>query len=726
MVKLENIQGIGKKLKDKILEYFADEETAVKALKSGMAGIVSGISQKQAVKFARTIFELEYNAKLEDVLKTENIIEIYQDVLNYISDYFVTEYSRNKISLFFPLGPKNLELIKSRYSVYDRALRLVRNYGEDLRKKNLLENLKKLSLFKKEDFSSKIKDRCIVTDSKIVMEFLKEEEINKIISCELINPEKISDPDAFFKSYADTFETILFICNRTNIMPDYMNFILLNPKEDLNWEALIPEKIILQFSKNQKIIDSIYNIAKIMLDIRDKSLISEFLNVVDLNKIETLQNNTKILDQNGNIVRGYNKNLDIYREDDKNFGGYIVEIESWINDTIKEEVEKSSVTLKGDRILDFFRSNVSIEQVKQYLPAEIDDLINDTIETGISQIEKTFHLTSRERSWTANLYPEVVEIPISLNANTIDQLEFNIKKRASVYNYNIMREIAEKLKENQNYLDELIWIMLEFDFFYGIGRFSNEFRLNIPEIIIEQHGIALKNSYNLELMFETINNNAKTIPINYQVGNIKTDFNNSNYSRLNLLSGSNSGGKTMCLLTVAESLILGQMGFPCPGIVKFRPFSEIYFFKKSSGQISAGAFESTLLMFVELAQSSLEKIILADELEAITEPNAAAKVISALFSLLLENPDNYAIFVTHLIELLMQNLSKEETSQIRVDGIEAKGLNENLELIVDRSPHFNYIARSTPEFIMERLSKTGDSERRLFFQKVLKKFQDKN
>ncbi|RLI58958.1 MAG: endonuclease MutS2, partial [Candidatus Thorarchaeota archaeon] len=56
---------------------------------------------------------------------------------------------------------------------------------------------------------------------------------------------------------------------------------------------------------------------------------------------------------------------------------------------------------------------------------------------------------------------------------------------------------------------------------------------------------------------------------------------------------------------------------------------------------------------------------------------------------------------------------------IRIDGIEARGLNEELELIVDRTPRFGHLARSTPELIVERLSKLAKGPRRDVYLKIL-------
>jgi len=44
---------------------------------------------------------------------------------------------------------------------------------------------------------------------------------------------------------------------------------------------------------------------------------------------------------------------------------------------------------------------------------------------------------------------------------------------------------------------------------------------------------------------------------------------------------------------------------------------------------------------------------------------------------------------------------------VRVDGIEASGLDEKGDLLVDRQPRFDHIGSSTPKLIIMRLSKTA-------------------
>ena len=65
-------------------------------------------------------------------------------------------------------------------------------------------------------------------------------------------------------------------------------------------------------------------------------------------------------------------------------------------------------------------------------------------------------------------------------------------------------------------------------------------------------------------------------------------------------------------------------------------------------------------------------------------------------------------------------------TDIRVDGIEATGLDENYNLIVDRTPKMNYLAKSTPELIIKRMYNNSPPELKRVYGKILEKFQNKN
>ena len=56
---------------------------------------------------------------------------------------------------------------------------------------------------------------------------------------------------------------------------------------------------------------------------------------------------------------------------------------------------------------------------------------------------------------------------------------------------------------------------------------------------------------------------------------------------------------------------------------------------------------------------------------------------------------------------------------IRVDGIEARGLDENLDLVVDRQPLFGVAGKSTPELIVKRLYHRSDGKSREIYGEIL-------
>ena len=109
-------------------------------------------------------------------------------------------------------------------------------------------------------------------------------------------------------------------------------------------------------------------------------------------------------------------------------------------------------------------------------------------------------------------------------------------------------------------------------------------------------------------------------------------------------------------------------------------------------------------------------MVLIDEFEAITEPGAAVKIVSEFLKIGYEK-GFYMVVVSHMGSEL-----KERLNFIRVDGIEAKGLDENLNLIVDRQPKIGVIGKSTPELVVERLFKLSKGEKREILERILKVF----
>jgi len=143
---------------------------------------------------------------------------------------------------------------------------------------------------------------------------------------------------------------------------------------------------------------------------------------------------------------------------------------------------------------------------------------------------------------------------------------------------------------------------------------------------------------------------------------------------------------------------LFQIGLPINGEIKIPLFTEIYYFAKNKGAMDKGAFENLLEQMSAIIPGN-KTLILADEIEAVTEPGVAGKIISATADFYIRK-DCFLVIATHL----GQEIQKVLPRFARIDGIESKGLNEKMELIIDHNPVIGRLAHSTPELIVEKLA----------------------
>jgi len=143
---------------------------------------------------------------------------------------------------------------------------------------------------------------------------------------------------------------------------------------------------------------------------------------------------------------------------------------------------------------------------------------------------------------------------------------------------------------------------------------------------------------------------------------------------------------------------------PIEGNNKLPIFSEIYYFAKNKGSASKGAFETLLTQMSKIIPGR-HSLILADEIEAVTEPGVAGKIISATAKYFIEK-NCFLIIATHL----GHEINKVLPANARVDGIEAKGIDENNELVVDHNPVLGRLAHSTPELIVEKMANSEEHD----------------
>ncbi|WP_432645510.1 MutS-related protein [Methanobrevibacter sp.] len=421
--------------------------------------------------------------------------------------------------------------------------------------------------------------------------------------------------------------------------------------EDNDYE-IVPEKIINFFIQNKELFTRVHEIQKI----RNKESV--------LGKIIPIIEEVNIIDK---------------REVD------IEKLVYSLKEDMDNELEKSikQVDLEGDEILNLLNNN---------FPPKISKIFDEIINIRKEIIHERTGI---------RFDPFLRTYPIEIDDTEIQRiiLEQSSKKENDIFD--IKRNAAVELNTIKKKAIEEVNDVIKFDYEFSLGSFAYEYDLCRPEFSDE---IQLDGALHLELTLKKDKEHIQKV--NYQL---------TPEENIALLTGANSGGKTTLLETLTQISIMAQMGLPVSANkAKIKLFDEIYHFSKKRS-LDAGAFESFLNVFIPIVTTNNEKLVLLDELEGITELDAAVKIISTFIDMIKES-NSYGVIVTHMARELMNY------TDIRVDGIEAKGLDEDYNLIVDRTPKMNFLAKSTPELILKRIYEKSDDNLKVVYAKILEKF----
>jgi len=721
---MSSIQGLGPKISEKLMNYFVSEENVVSAISEARISEISsikGIGQKLALKIIRK-FHSE-GLYCNEILMTDDIIKIHERIVEILKSYAQTQYIKDKFSLLYPLPASKIDVIISRLSNYKRKISGLQIVDKEIIKKIQLF-LKKIRPFKPIDFKNKlILHRLIITDNQ--------EQYNKLIRLDIEKYSKILLVKSFEEKlldYLNSFDLVFFITTERiedSLFNQVENAVYLSS----NWDIvdLLPESVISTFTgPNYEIILLSYKLMKILKQILDKDqvILDDFKNI-DMKELSKLIKNLTLIDKNGNIVPGNNLEYDKCREIVKNYDGIIADIEMKINESIEEEIKRSKTVIDGKQIYNLIQSldesnTVSLSALMEYLPLNITEIVEEKLSEAREKLIKQLDIEDPESSIVFELYPNDINFPIEADNFIVEKLKNTLVKKGKFLNYQILSRIAKELITFKSTITEVLKILFELDELLAIKSFMDDFNSCYPEFINEKNGLSFEKGINLFLTAEEDG----IIPVNYHIGNVPISFRTEGDIQdkdVIILTGANSGGKTTLLQTIAQITIMAQMGLPVAAKnVKIGPFNEIYYFSKSQGGMSSGAFESSLKNFTEVIVSDKSKLVLMDELEAITEPGAAAKVIGSILEMLADSECSVTVLVSHLASQILKTIK----TSLRIDGIEANGI-KNGKLVVDRNPKFNYLAKSMPFFIIEKLySASSDSKKRAIYQKMMHYFEE--
>jgi dsDNA-specific endonuclease/ATPase MutS2 len=343
------------------------------------------------------------------------------------------------------------------------------------------------------------------------------------------------------------------------------------------------------------------------------------------------------------------------------------------------------------------------EGIKDLFEMQMKGAFQEVLKEAKTRAAKELELAGSEAVWLDEIFSAEVCYPLELDRESLHAFEQDLRSRIEKRGLKAKRELARRLEDKKELVSGLVRDLMEFDFIYALGRFFLEETLSFPELV-EEPCLDFIEGRNLFLEDPDV--------VDYSLGT------KMHSERVALLSGVNSGGKTSLLDLIAQIVIMAHMGLPVPAkACRMGLFQELYYFSKSRGTLSAGAFETAIRKF-SVVENQKRKLVLADELESITEPGASARIIACMLDEL-NLRESVAVFVSHLAEEVLRYAK----TPVRVDGIEASGLDEENRLIVNRSPRYNFLARSTPELILDRLVRSSDGPEKEFYARLLAKFK---
>ena len=289
--------------------------------------------------------------------------------------------------------------------------------------------------------------------------------------------------------------------------------------------------------------------------------------------------------------------------------------------------------------------------------------------------------------------------PVKVDDQAMERKRQELEGRRKRAAFRSKVDAARRLGGLREKVEAEVHALLEFDYAFAIGSFALEYGLE-PATFGKE--LRVEGAIHLNLARNG------GVPILYEL---------TKEHQVALLTGANSGGKTTLLETLGQVAILAHLGLPVNAKKAVVPHVEGVYFFTQKRSLDAGAFESFLKGFLPIVTSKGTKLVLADELEAMTELEAASRIVGTFIELL-KDTGSFGVCVTHMAEQVSQHTT------VRIDGIEARGLDENFNLVVDRSPRMNYRAKSTPEFILRRLQSRATGDEKKVYDLILKKFQN--
>ncbi|SEW18078.1 endonuclease MutS2 [Halobacterium jilantaiense] len=641
-MELEAIPGVGAKTAD-ALRSLDDPESALERGDVAAVAGAPGVTEGRAARIVRNAIRARHDDP-GGFLATDRATEIHERVLSLLQDRAVTGYARQRLRTFYP-------------SAADSRIREVNEFAERAVERDpdpavveALDGVEPLS----RPAGLSVRDRCLATTDAET--YSEAQDVFPELSVEVVEDARgLADLARGYSTVVALDEAFVGVevDGDVRVEPDALD----RPEE------VVPERVLSFFATNRDRIRAaveVHEAAGLETD-------------VDLGELDDA---LAQLEGDGSVAG--DDELDRLTVAVNDLDAAVGTAESVANDRLREAIQEQDVTIEGADLLSLVERGAGVDSL---LSRELADEYADAVAAARDHLVDSLDLDGSEVDIAQRAFPDEPTFPVDRDEEAVSRLREELTAARDRRAAERKRDLAATLADLREPTRGLVNDALDLDVELAVARFAEDFDCVLAERGGRGFAIEGGRSPLLDVAFEDVD------PVDYGVDGVA------------LLSGVNSGGKTSTLDLVAVVVVLAHMGLPVPAeSARVPEIEELHYYAKTQGTLDAGAFEATLRDFAGLTEGASSRLVLVDELESITEPGASAKIIAGILEELHEAGAS-GVFVSHLAGEIRDQCGFAVT----VDGIRAEGL-EGGELVVERSPVKDHLARSTPELIVEKLA----------------------
>ncbi|GAB3690574.1 endonuclease MutS2 [Salinarchaeum chitinilyticum] len=678
-MELEAIPGVGAKTAESLAE-LDDPERALREGDVARLSEAPGVSPGRAARIARGAIRAEHDDP-GGFLGTDRTREIHQELLGLLQERTVTDYAAHRLETFYP-SPAASRIEEAR-AIASAAM----EREPDEAVLEALEGVAPLSA----PSDVRVRDRCLATTDAE-----RYSEANDAIPEVTV---EVVDDARGLAELARGYATVVAL-DESFAGVDVDGDVRVEPDALERPQDVVPERALSFFAANRE-------------SLRAAAAVHRAADLDAQLDLDALEDALDRLGEDGEPVG--DEELQRLQTALDDLDTTVSTAESVATDHLRDTLREREVSVEGADLLSLVEQGAGVDSI---LDRELADEHAEAVEAAREHLIDALELEGTEAEHARRIIPEEPAFPVERNDDELSRLRESLRADAERRAAERKRELADDLAGMREDARALVRAALELDVELAIARFAADFECTMPtfadpaltpegEAVPDPpDGIAADASGWIAIeggRSPLLDEPPEAIePVDYAVGGVA------------LLSGVNSGGKTSTLDLVAATVTLAQMGLPVPADdVTLTRFDALHYHAKTQGTLDAGAFEATVREFGDLASGGDGALVLVDELESITEPGASAKIVAGVLEAL-DDRGATGIFVSHLAGEIAETAAFDVT----VDGIQAEGL-EDGELVVDRSPRKDHLARSTPELIVEKLAEEQGED---FYEDLLAKF----